>query len=181
MKLKILTRRVHYWASIAIAAPLLVIVCTGLLLQVKKSVAWVQPAEQRGSGSVPALSLPEILAICRGVPEAGILEWSDAPRVEFRPARGIVKVVSSRGIEVQIDAATGAVLQVAQRRSDLIESLHDGSWFHPDVKLWVFLPVGVVLLGLLLTGVYLFILPFAAKRRGRAARAAKAGESAAQP
>lgn len=37
MKLHHLNRKVHYWASVFIAAPLLVIVCTGILLQVKKN------------------------------------------------------------------------------------------------------------------------------------------------
>jgi hypothetical protein len=35
----------------------------------------------------------------------------------------------------------------------------------------VFLPAGAVLLGLWVTGVYLWILPFAAKRAGRRRRA----------
>ena len=171
MKLKILTRKIHYWASIAIAVPLLVIICTGLLLQLKKNLSWVQPVEQRGDGGALALSLPAILEIARSVPEAQVRDWSDIPRVELRPGRGLVKVVSANSTEIQIDAATGKVLQVAQRRSDLIESLHDGSWFHPRVKLLIFLPVGIVLLGLLLTGLYLFFLPIYAKRRGRVVRA----------
>jgi uncharacterized iron-regulated membrane protein len=171
MKVKILTRKVHYWASIVIAIPLLVIICTGLLLQMKKNFSWVQPPEQRGAGAAPTLTLPAILEIASSVPGAGVREWSDIPRVEVRPGRGLVKVVSKSGIEVQIDASTGAVLQVSARRSDVIESIHDGSWFHPAAKLWLFFPVGLVLLGLLLTGIYLFFLPIYAKRRGRAARA----------
>jgi uncharacterized iron-regulated membrane protein len=171
MKLRILTRKVHYWSSIVIVAPLLVIITTGLLLQLKKNLSWVQPPEQRGSADAPSLSLSETLAICQGIPGAGIRDWSDIPRLEVRPARGLIKVVSATGIEIQLDAATGDILQVAQRRSDLIEALHDGSWFHPHAKLWVFLPSALVLLGLLLTGIYLFILPFWARRRGRAPRA----------
>jgi hypothetical protein len=108
-----------------------------------------------------------VLEIARSVPGAGIRDWADIPRLEVRPARELIKVVSANGTEVQIDAATGRVLQVARRRSDLIESLHDGSWFHPAAKRWVFLPAGIGLLGLAVTGVYLFLLPIAAKRRGR--------------
>jgi hypothetical protein len=69
---------------------------------------------------------------------------------------------------VQVDLQTGEVLQVAYRRSDLIESLHDGSWFHDRAKLWVFLPVAVVVLGLWGTGIYLFFLPYAVRRSRRA-------------
>jgi hypothetical protein len=88
-----------------------------------------------------------------------------------RPDKGLVKVNARNHWELQLDAATGQRLQVAYRRSDLLESLHDGSWFHPNAKLWVFLPAGFVLLGPWITGAYLFLLPFRA-RRARSRRAA---------
>jgi hypothetical protein len=66
---------------------------------------------------------------------------------------------------VQVDTNTGSVLQVAYRRSDLIESIHDGSFFHDQAKLWVFLPTAIIVLGLWVTGMYLFILPLAVRRR----------------
>ena len=52
---------------------------------------------------------------------------------------------------------------MAYRRSDLIESLHDGSWFHDRAKLWVFLPTAAVVLMLWGTGIYLFFLPLAVR------------------
>lgn len=165
MKPHVLFRRVHYWASLPVALPLLVIIATGLVLQFKKSLPWVQPPERRGQATAPALSMPEILDISRTVPAASIRTWEDVYRLELRPNRGLVKVVAANRTEIQMCAATGAVLQVAHRRSDLIEALHDGSWFHPLVKSWLFIPSGVVLLGLLLTGVYLFFVPILAKRR----------------
>ena len=85
------------------------------------------------------------------------------------------------GWEVQVDTGTGKVLQTAYRRSDTIEMLHDGSWFHDRVKLYVFLPVAFVLLGLWITGVYLFVLPYGVRwrrRRERRERAAKASGAA---
>jgi hypothetical protein len=78
--------------------------------------------------------------------------------------------------EVQVDLESGEVLQVAYRRSDLLESLHDGSWFHDRAKLWVFLPVGFVVLGLWGTGIYLFFLPHAVRwSRGRSKPASPTG------
>jgi uncharacterized iron-regulated membrane protein len=69
----------------------------------------------------------------------------------------------------QVDLGTGRVLQTAYRRSDLIESIHDGSFFGGDwVKLGLFLPAGIVLLLLWLSGLWLWWLPFGAKRRRRA-------------
>src|SRR5688572_13411650 len=165
MKLQILNRKVHYWASAAVAIPILVVIVTGLMLQTKKYFAWVQPPEHRGTGTEPAISFAEVIEICRQVPEAGVAGWDDVNRVDVRPSRGMLKVTTKSNYEIQIDTETGGVLQVAYRRSDTIEALHDGSWFADEVKLWVFLPTGLVLLGLWLTGIYLFVLPFLARRR----------------
>jgi uncharacterized iron-regulated membrane protein len=158
-------RKVHYWLSIAAALPILLITVTGLLLHVKKDFAWIQPAERRGSGTEPALSMEGILEACRTVPEARVREWRDIQRIDIRPGRGLVKVTTSAHIEIQIDAVTGEVLQSAYRRSDLIEALHDGSFFHPLVKRGIFLPAGLALLALLFTGVWLFLGPIRARRR----------------
>jgi len=59
------------------------------------------------------------------------------------------------------------LLQSAYRRSDLIETLHDGSFFHPLVKLGVFFPAAVIVFGLWITGMYLFLLPFRARANKR--------------
>lgn len=70
---------------------------------------------------------------------------------------------------MQVDLGTGAVRQAAYRRSDLIESLHDGSWFGDPAKLYVFLPAAVGVLGLWGTGVYLWVLPNAIRWRRKSA------------
>jgi hypothetical protein len=136
----------------------------------KKQVAWVQPPEQRGKGREPTIPLSQVLEICRGVPEAAVQGWGDINRIDLRPSRGILKVWANSNWEVQIDIQTGAVLQVAYRRSDLIESIHDGSWFHDAVKLWIFLPAGLILMLLWLTGMYLFWLPIVVRSRRKRAR-----------
>ena len=103
--------------------------------------------------------MQQILDAAKSKPEAEVLGWEDILRVDLQPQRGVGKVLCKNGWEVQIDLQTGDVLQTAYRRSDLIESLHDGSFFTDRAKLWVFLPVAVVVLGLWITGVYLFFLP----------------------
>ncbi len=178
MKLHSLNRKVHYWISIAVGVPALIIFCTGILLQMKKQLTWVQPAELRGSAQEPALEFPKILEICKNVPQAEVRDWSDINRIDVRPSRGMLKVWAKNNWEVQIDTSTGKVLQVAYRRSDMIEAIHDGSWFHDNVKLWVFLPVGLILLVMWLTGLYLFFLPIYVRRRQKA-RFAKHAAAAA--
>lgn len=170
MTFNVLNRRVHYWTSFVIALPLLAIIATGLLLQLKKQSAWVQPVEQRGTGTVPEVGLDRILEQVMGLPDMGVTGWDDIDRLDVRPAKGLVKVLLVSGYEVQIDLGTGAVLQTAYRRSDLIESLHDGSFFGGDwTKLGLFLPTGVALLLLWLGGMWMWWIPFVAKRRVRRA------------
>ncbi|MGQ0720774.1 MAG: PepSY domain-containing protein [Candidatus Eiseniibacteriota bacterium] len=170
MRFNVLNRKVHYWISAFVAVPVMVIIASGLLLQMKKHWSWIQPEEQRGTGTSPQVDLEEILAGVRDVPELGVSGWDDVNRLDVRPARGLAKVWLRSGWEVQVDLGTGEVLQTAYRRSDLIESIHDGSFFAGNVsKLGVFLPSGAALLVMWATGIWMFWLPLSAKRKRRAA------------
>jgi uncharacterized iron-regulated membrane protein len=159
MKLSVFTRKTHAWGAMIIAIPLVLVIVTGLLLQLKKQLPWVQPVERRGSKGDPTLTMEQILTACRSVPESPIDSWNDIDRIDIRPGKGMMKIKAKNNLEIQLDARTGEVLQVAYRRSDMIESLHDGSWFGDWAKLGLFLPAGLALLGLWLTGVYLFFYP----------------------
>jgi uncharacterized iron-regulated membrane protein len=178
---RVWSRKGHRWGAILIALPFLVVIGTGLLLQLKKQVSWVQPPTKRGQGKTPTISLEAMLTAARSVPEAGVQSWEDVERLDVQPDRGIVKVQARSRWEVQVDLQTAEVLHVAYRRSDVIEALHDGSWFHDRVKLWVFLPAAVVVLGLWVTGIYLFFLPYAVRWSRRRQRAARAAEGRPDP
>jgi uncharacterized iron-regulated membrane protein len=171
--LNIWSRKLHRWGAIAALLPLLVIVCIGLLLQVKKQSDWVQPPTARGEGGDPSISFDEILRITSTVAQARVSSWDDVDRLDVRPDRGIVKVRCKSRWEVQIDTASAQVVQVMYRRSDLVESIHDGSFFHDAVKLWVFLPAGAILLALWITGSYLWALPIVMRRRSHIRQAAR--------
>ena len=170
MKFNVLTRRIHYWATAFVALPVIVIFCTGILLQIKKQWTWVQPPELRGTGTIPQVSLEDILTSVRAVPELNVESWDDVNRLDVRPDRGLVKVWLQSGWEAQVDLGTGRVMQRAYRRSDIIESIHDGSFFAGDLtKLGLFLPTGILLLFMWLTGLWMFWLPFSVKRKRRIA------------
>jgi uncharacterized iron-regulated membrane protein len=164
---RIWNRKLHRWGSIAVALPFFVVICTGLLLQLKKQLAWVQPPEQKTAVHVPTVTMEQILATAQSVPEAKVSSWADIDRLDVRPGKGIVKVATVTHWELQMELATGTLLQSAYRRSDLIETLHDGSFFHPLVKLGVFFPAAVIVFGLWITGMYLFLLPFRARANKR--------------
>lgn len=173
-------RRIHYWGAFSLSIPLIIIIGAGILLQLKKNLAWVQPVEMRGSSGLPGVTFEQLLAIGQSIPEAGIRTWDDIPRIEGRPQKGLLKLVSVTNYEIQIDVVTGAVLHSGIRRSDIIEAIHDGSFFHPLAKLWVFLPAGIVLFVLWCTGLYMWVLPFLSRRKQRARLSAQAAERTAQ-
>ena len=158
-------RKTHYWGALLCALPVLVMIGSGLLLLLKKDVAWIQPPTRSGSVDVPTIGFDRMLDIARTVPEAGIHSWADVDRVDVRPGKGNIKIQSLNHWEIQIDHQSGDVLHVAFRRSGIIESIHDGTFFHPMAKLWVFLPSSVVLLVLWITGIFLFVVPLRAKWR----------------
>ncbi len=165
MKFSKFNRLLHRWGSIIIAAPILIVIASGLLLLLKKDSDWIQPPTQSGSTQELSLSFDAILEVSRGVPEAEISSWDDISRLDIRPSKGMLKVRAINGWELQLDSKTGKVLQAAYRRTDLIESLHDGTFFHDKAKLGLFLPSAIVLLCLWLTGLYLFFLPALTRRK----------------
>jgi len=162
-------RRIHHWASFIVALPLVVIIVSGLLLQLKKQWSWVQPPEQRGAETRPAIGFDQILASIQGVADLGVRGWEDVNRLDVRPDRGLVKVTLRSGWEAQVDLGSGRVLQTAYRRSDVIETIHDGSFLAGDwTKLGLFLPAGLMLLLLWLSGVWMVWVQFIGKRRRKA-------------
>ncbi|MFC1600928.1 PepSY domain-containing protein [Candidatus Sumerlaeota bacterium] len=167
MKLSKLSRYLHRWGAIVALLPIAIIIVSGVVLQLKKEAAYIQPPTQPGTGSQLAIRFDRILEVAKTVPEAKIASWDDIDRLDVRPDKGMVKVRAKNRWEIQLDTQTGEILQVAVRRSDLIESIHDGSYFHDSFKLWIFLPAGLMLVALVITGLHLFILPHLAKRRRR--------------
>lgn len=162
-----LNRKIHHWGSIIIAVPLAIVLLTGVLLLVKKEFDWIQPPTIKGEQKGIGIGFDQILAAARTVPQAEIDTWSDVDRLDVRPGKGMLKVRAENRWEIQLDANTGAVLQVAYRRSDLIESIHDGSFFSEHAKLWLFLPSALAVIGLWITGTVLFFHPYLARARKR--------------
>ena len=161
MKAQVLLRKIHHWGSLIIMVQMGLVIGAGLLLTLKKEIDWVQPPTVKGDvrDTIPSQSIENLFEIAKGDDRLAVSDWKDLSRVDFKPGKGVVKFVSINNWEMQIDTETGAVLQVAFRRSDIIESLHDGSFFADWVKLYIFFPSGVILLILWGTGIYLFFLP----------------------
>jgi len=161
MKTQVLLRKIHHWGSLLIMVQIGLVIGAGLLLQLKKQIDWVQPPTIRGEDrlSVPTQSIENLFATAKSIEEMELTRWEDLARVDFKPGKGVVKFVAENNWEAQIDTSTGEILQIAYRRSDIIEALHDGSFFADWTKLYLFFPTGVILLVLWGTGIYLFFLP----------------------
>jgi len=159
--------KIHYWGSAVIIIPLLIVLGSGLLLQVKKEFAWIQPKTVKTKYRALTLSFDKILSVIKTVEEAEIKSWKDVKLLDVRPGKGITKVRANNNWEIQIHNETAKVLTVNFRRSDIIESIHDGSWFHDAAKLWIFFPAAIILLLMSLTGFYLFLkmLPSKLKKK----------------
>ena len=119
------------------------------------------------------MSFQQVLQIAQTVPELQVSEWQHIDRIDVRPGKGIMKVVASNDWEAQIDAQTGDILHVAYRRSDIIEAIHDGSWFADFAKLWLFLPAGILLFLMWCSGAVLLYTTLSSKLKKRNARSVR--------
>lgn len=160
------TRKVHYWGSFVIAIPILLIIISGLFLQLKKDINWIQPTTLNGkTKNNPKISFEKILEIAKKNKSTNIKSWADINRLDVRIDRGIVKVRAKNNWEIQIDTDSGNILQTSYRRSDIIERIHDGSWFSSNAKYLIFFTSGIVLLILWFTGIYMLFSPYLNKWR----------------
>ena len=66
------SRKLHRWGAVLTALPVLIVICTGLLLQVKKQFEWIQPATAKGSGGELTSSFDQILEATRTSPWASL-------------------------------------------------------------------------------------------------------------
>ncbi len=152
-------RKVHRYLGLTISLLLIISAVTGVLLAWKKDIELLQPPTEKGQQtaynqyqSVESLAEVSVLAV-----DSLGLNASNIDRIEYRPTKGIAKVIFDKGTwEVQVDATNLEVLSVAKRHSDWIESLHDGSIISDFFKLISMNFLGIGLLLLIATGLWLW-------------------------
>jgi uncharacterized iron-regulated membrane protein len=164
-----LFRTGHKWIGAFAALLLAVIAVTGFLLATKGTFGWIRPPEADGQpvedfSSVVSVHQVMESAFAHGIPE--IKTPKDIDRIDYRPKSNIFKVLSKEGYhELQVDGATGKVLQVAQRNDQLAEDIHDLSFFHDLAKDWGLPLVAIALLSLSITGLVMFFVPIARRAK----------------
>jgi uncharacterized iron-regulated membrane protein len=161
-------RSIHKLIGVSISLFILVTALTGILLGWKKNADILQPQTFKGVSSDIA-QWQSFQAISRAAVHAmDSLHHSGnvVDRRDVRPDNGIIKVMFKKGYwEVQVDGVSARVLSVAQRHSDWIEHLHDGSLVSDFFKLIYTNVLGIGLLTLAVSGVWLWYGPRVIRRK----------------
>lgn len=163
----------HKWTGIVLAIVFASTAVTGFLLLVKKEFAWIQPPTNSGTVGEPHefISFEEMFENVVALGHEDFASLADIDRIDIRPGKRIAKVRSQHHYaEVQVDLVSGAIVGgVTRRNSDLIEQIHDGSFFGDLVHDWFMPIVSIALLFLVVSGLWLWIEPKLRRRRRRAA------------
>ncbi len=164
----------HKWTGIVLALVFLNVAVTGFFLLIKKRADWIQPPTQKGqAGDVEDfISIQKLIEVVLAHGHEDFRTLEDIDRVDFRPGKRVHKVLSvHHHSELQVDAVTGEILSEDWRVSDLLEDLHDGSFFGDWVHDWFMLLTPVGLVFLVGTGFYLWLDPVMRRRKKKAGRA----------
>ena len=171
-KLIRILRKLHKQIAIVLFVFFLIISTTGLLLGWKKnSFGLILPVSSKGISSDLKTWLPfdslQTIAIKTLHNSVSPNLSTELERIDARPSKGMVKFVFADDYwEVQLDGTNGEVLQINRRRSDVIESIHDGTILdvlfdtkNDQFKLLYTTIMGIALLMLTLTGFWLWYGP----------------------
>jgi uncharacterized iron-regulated membrane protein len=163
----------HKWTGVIFSIVFATIATSGFLLLIKKNYDWLQPPTKQGApGEIgDFLTLAEVFDVVFAQDHPAFQSLDDVDRIDFRPGKRVHKVRSNYDHwEIQVDAVSGEVLSVERRMSDLIESIHDGSFFGDWVHGWLMPVVACALLFLAFSGLWLWLEPTIRKRRRKKRR-----------
>ncbi|MFZ5970058.1 MAG: PepSY-associated TM helix domain-containing protein [Bacteroidota bacterium] len=155
-------RSLHKWIGISVALFMLITSFTGVLLGWKKNVDLLQPPGQEGTSASLKdwVGFDVVAQSALHAFDSAVGQPNEIDKMDVRPKDGIIKVLLKKGYwEVQVDGKTGKALSVAQRHSDWIEHVHDGSIISDGFKLLYTNYIGWGLLVLSVTGLWLWYGP----------------------
>ena len=167
MKFYKLVRNTHKWVSVLLSAAFINMAVTGFLLLVKKKYDWIQPPtrEDAKGNAGDFINIQQLFEIVLNQGHEDFKSYADIDRIDFRPNKRVYKVQSKYNhSEIQVGAVTGAVLSEDQRLSDMLEDIHDGSFFGARVHDWFMPLMAFSLFFLSISGIYLWLQPRIRKR-----------------
>ncbi len=155
-------RKVHHYLGLTVALFLLISSITGIILALKKDVDIIQPPTQNGVANNLAewKSMAELEQLSSDALMSHLGYLPPLDRVDVRPDKGVAKFQYLPGYwEVQVDGSSGQVLMIEKRYSDLIEKIHDGSIVSDLFKLISMNLLGVGVIIMIVTGLWLWYGP----------------------
>lgn len=179
-KLLRITRKIHRIMGIFLFVFFIFISVSGVLLGWKKHSGGVLlPATTRGTSSnlVEWLPLADLEQKAFKVLQDSVGKTfsPELDRIDVRKEKGIVKFIFEEHLNsIQLDGATGDLLQIGIRRADFIEQVHDGSilddYFNTPngiIKVIYTSIMGVALLLFSVTGFWLWYGPKRMKKSAK--------------
>lgn len=167
-----ISRKIHRTTGISLFVFFFIVSITTLLLGWKKDSGGYLLAEtQQGTTSDLRewLPLDSLYTIAGRVMQDSLGQDfnNEVDRMEVRQGNGILKVTFKNTYwGLQLDGATGNALNLAPRRSDFIEDIHDGSildeYFQTENEIFKLIytsVMGLALFGFTLTGFWLWYGP----------------------
>lgn len=150
-------RKYHRVVSLIVAIPFGLVLLTGLLLQVRQNVEVIQPK---------AVSMKKIedkdLLTFREIIQASGVDDKEIDQIIYRPGKFHLALRLRNGNELQLHPQSGEILKNSPRLTTLLIDLHQGSFFSAWGQYLIFLPSGLGVLFLLVSG--LMIYPWRKKR-----------------
>jgi uncharacterized iron-regulated membrane protein len=144
-------RKYHRIISIFIFIPFLLVVMTGLLLQVRQVFEGIQPkaVAMEFLPNKPLLSLDDMVLASKIPP-------TEIDQIIYRPSKFHLAIRVKDGRELQLHPQTGEILKSAPRLTGLLIELHQGSFFTSISQYGIFLPTGIGVLFLLISGIVIY-------------------------
>jgi uncharacterized iron-regulated membrane protein len=154
-------RTIHKYLGVTLALFFTIVATTGILLGWKKNSETLQPKTYSGlSTDFSGWKTLKEIGDAAVTAMDSVIKNPTIDRMDVRFDKGIAKVLFTEGYwEAQVDCTSGKVFSVAQRHSDWIEHLHDGSLISDGFKLIYTNILGIGLLTLALSGLWLWYGP----------------------
>lgn len=170
-------RAIHKWIGLFACLFLVIISATGFFLAIKGNVGWMRPPSEKGGEIASFADVVPVDVAAQSAFGAGIAElksYDDIERFEYHADKNVYKIHSAKGYhEVQVDGANGEVLATGTRNDQLMEDIHDLSFFASFAHAWLLPAVAVALFLLGLTGVIMYFVPVARRWKYRKTQQAK--------
>jgi uncharacterized iron-regulated membrane protein len=157
-------RNWHRKISLISLIPLIVIAISGFILSLRSLIPAIQPPQVRGTPGFPIIPLEQIYAKAQSVESAELSSLEKLKSMEVRLQTGTVSIRAQNGIEIQIDSHSGEILSVGKRWTPFLIKIHEGGFLPPLLQYVIFIPIGLLLTFLSISGLFIFLKTYKRKK-----------------